>query len=197
MTSQTPVHAVIYIPGLGDGRPAGQGRIVRAWKVQGVEPHLFQMNWADGEDFSPKLKRLLALVDHLHAEGKTVSLVAASAGAGAAMHAYAARQGIVNGVVSICGKLGGMHNVHPATYQRNPAFLQSMERLGRSLAKLDMAARRRILSMRPLADRSVPVVDTRLPGSAGKTLPVAGHAAGIAYGLTAGSFAAIRFLKKL
>lgn len=197
MIPRRPVHAVIYIPGLGDNRIKGQRKAVGAWRVQGVEPYLFQMNWADSEAFTPKLERLLALIDRLAAEGKTVSLVAASAGASTAMHAYAARENTVNGVVSICGKLSGLHSVHPLTYRRNPAFLQSMRGLNESVKSLDMAARARILSLRALADEAVPLADTRLPGTVGKTMPVAGHFFGIAYGLTVGSFTAIRFLKRM
>lgn len=190
-------HALIYIPGLGDHRIAGQSRAVRAWRVQGVESHVFQMNWEDGEDFAPKLERLLAMIDRLAAQGKMVSLVSASAGSSAAMHAYAARTDTINGVVSICGKLSGIENVHPTLYGRNPAFLHSMELLPDATDHLDKTARHRILSMHPIADEAVPLRDTRLPGVNMRRMPVAGHFFGIAYGLTIGSFRAINFLKNL
>ncbi len=192
-------HAVIYIPGLGDSRIRGQQKAVNAWKVHGVEPYLFQMNWIDGEPFEPKLDRLLALIDKLTAKGRLVSLVAASAGASAALNAYAARQSQINGVVSICGKLQGhgIGSVHSSLYRRNPAFLESMQQLAVSEDKLDAKARARILSMHPTVDDSVPVSETKLPGTSPKLMPVAGHFFGIAYGLTIGSFSAIRFLKQL
>ncbi len=190
-------HAIVYIPGLGDGRIKGQQKAINTWKLQGVEPHLFQMNWADGEAFAPKFERLLALVDKLVAEGKTVSLIAASAGASAAMNVYAVRSDVINGMVSICGKLSGLDSVHPVTYRRNPAFSESMQLLSSSEKALGMVARGRILSIHPIADESVPIADTKLPGVRTKKIPVVGHFAGIAYGLTIGSFGAIRFLKKL
>ncbi len=193
------IHAVIYIPGLGDSRVRGQQIAVNAWKARGVEPYLFQMNWMDGEAFEPKINRLLALVDKLDGEGKRVSLIAASAGASAALNAYALRQDKINGVVSICGKLSGrgIASVHPGLYQRNPAFHESMQRLTASEAQLDYDARQRILSMHPIFDESVPVSETKLPGTIPRRMPVTGHFFGIAYGLTAGSLAALRFLKQL
>ncbi len=191
------IHAIVYIPGLGDSRIKGQQTAVNAWKLQAVEPYLFQMNWANGEPFAPKLDRLLSLIDHLAAEGKTVSLIGASAGASAALNAYAVRKASINGLVSICGKLGGVESVHPTTYSRNPAFSDSMRLLSASTAALKPETRIRILSTYPIADESVPIADTKLLGVHQKRMPVVGHFAGIAYGLTIGSFGAIRFLKRL
>lgn len=190
-------HAVIYIPGLGDSRATGQRIAINSWKLQGIEPHFFQMLWMDGEGFQPKLERLLAKVDSLTAEGRTVSLISASAGASAALNAYANRQDVVHGLVSICGKLRGYDSVSPVVYGRNPAFQQSMEMLPESERLLGMPARGRILSMHALADESVPIADSRLPGSVPRAIPLVGHVPSIAYGLTIGSFGAIRFLKDL
>lgn len=155
------------------------------------------MLWMDGEGFQPKLERLLAKVDSLTAEGRTVSLISASAGASAALNAYANRQDVVHGLVSICGKLRGYDSVSPVVYGRNPAFQQSMEMLPESERLLGMPARGRILSMHALADESVPIADSRLPGSVPRAIPLVGHVPSIAYGLTIGSFGAIRFLKDL
>lgn len=192
-------HAVVYIPGLGDSRVRGQRIAVKAWSGRGVEPHLFQMNWMDGESFEPKMRRLLRFIDALVADGKIVSLVAASAGASAALNVYAARQDTINGVVSICGKLSsrGINSVHPSLYRRNPAFHESMQQLAASSDQLDQAARQRILSMHPIFDESVPVSETKLTGTISRCMPVTGHFFGIAYGLTIGSFKALHFLKHL
>jgi hypothetical protein len=45
------------------------------------------------------------LIKELHGQDRIVSLVGASAGAGAAINAFAARKNIVNGVVCIAGKV--------------------------------------------------------------------------------------------
>jgi pimeloyl-ACP methyl ester carboxylesterase len=197
MSGMPRKHAIIYIPGLGDSRISGQQRAVNAWKVQDVEPNVFQMNWMDGEPFDPKLKRLLLKIDELLGEGKIVSLISASAGSSAALNAYAKRQDRINGLVSICGKLQGFNSVNSTVYGRNPAFQQSMEMLPESEKLLDMSSRHRILSLHPIADESVPIADTKLAGTVPRTMPVAGHFFGIAYGLTVGSFASIKFLKRL
>lgn len=190
-------HALIYVPGLGDSRVGGQQLAVSVWKLQGVEPYLFQMNWADSEAFTPKLTRLLALIDGLVAEGKTVSLIGASAGGSVVMNAFAMRREVINGVVCICGKISNKHNVHPLTYQRNVAFGHSMSSLDDTLPDLTKADLARVLSLHPLIDETVPIQDTKLDGVKIGTMPALGHLLGITYGLTLGSFRAIRFLDKI
>lgn len=197
MNDAPKLHAIIYVPGLGDSRVAGQQLAISAWKLQGVEPHLFQMNWADGEALKPKMARLLALIDRLAGEGKVVSLVGASAGGSVVVNAFAVRPDTINGVVCICGKISNKHTVHPLTYERNIAFRDSMDKLDKTLSALTSEDLGQILSLHPIADGVVPVQDTHPAGVRTGTMPVAGHSLGIAYGLTVGSFRAIRFLKKL
>ena len=188
----------IYIPGLGDRRTRGQERALALWRLQGVEAEIFAVRWYDKEAFEDKLRRLLARIDELDSQGKQVSLVAASAGASMAVNAYAARPDKVQYVVSICGKLQaiGIGSVHGRVYSDNPAFHESMQRLAASEASLDHTHRRRILSMYPIFDESVPVRETQLQDARLLRMPVSGHFLGIAYGLTAGSRKAVRFLKR-
>ena len=189
-------HAIIYIPGLGDQSTRGQGWALGLWRRSDVRPVMCVMRWYDLEPFDDKLARLLAEIDRQTATGKTVSLVAASASASIALHAFAARP-LLNGLVCFCGKLQGYNSVHPATYRKHRAFQESMQRLPASYRRLEPAARQRILSLHPLADESVPTDDTKLSGVVSRTMPVAGHFWGIAYGLTMGSLGAIRFLRRL
>jgi pimeloyl-ACP methyl ester carboxylesterase len=189
-------HYVIYIPGLGDSKVGGQQKAVNIWRLYGVKPYLFQMHWDDGEAFAPKLTRLLAHIDKMHAEGYYVSLVAVSAGASAALNAYAERREIISGVVCICGQIMGAHHVSGYTYVRNPAFGESMQMLQSSLKKLTTEDRRHIYSLHPVADPVVPVRDTRLPGSIEGRLPTTGHATTIAYGITIAARKIMRFLKQ-
>lgn len=190
-------HYIVYVPGLGDSRILGQSLAVRAWRLQGVSSEAFRMNWADSEAFEPKLERLVARIDSLTEQGYAVSLIAASAGASAALHAYGARPGKLHGMVAICGKLQGIHSVHPTTYGRNPSFQQSMQLLEQTHGQLNREARQRILSMHALADEAVPLNDTKMQNVQSATMPVAGHFFGIAFGLTLGSWRALRFLKRL
>jgi len=190
------IQAVIYVPGLGDGRISGQRLAVNLWRYQGVEPYIAQMNWADGEAFAPKLQRILDLIDRLHEEGKTVSLVGASAGGSAVMHAYAERPDRVQGVVLLCGKIRNRNNVSHQTYSHNIAFQQSMDYIKQDLARLSSAERQRVLSLRAFMDESVPAPDTQLEGIKSGHILAIGHAFGIAVGLTLASPRVLSFLKR-
>jgi hypothetical protein len=188
-------HIIIYIPGLGDSRVKGQRLALRTWTRFGVRTHLHQMNWADGEAFEPKLKRLVSEIDIYKKQGLTVSLIAASAGASAAVNAYVQRKDDLNGVIFVCGKLSGYF--HPSYHQTNPAFAQSMEMLPTSLAWLNDVDTAKMLSLHPIVDPTVPVAQTRIPGVRNHRMPVSGHAIGIGYGITVRAKANVRFFKQL
>ena len=185
---------VIYVPGLGDSNPSSQEKAVRAWRRFGIVPHLFQMNWADKEDFAPKLERLLALIDELAADGK-VSLVGASAGGGAVLNAFAQRKKVVSGVVTIAGKFDYPETVGVPVVRKNPAFVQSMAMVKTSRASLDASDLQRIMSVYPIADESVPVRESKLPGTVQKKVWVLGHIAIIAIMISFRAGTMIRFLK--
>jgi pimeloyl-ACP methyl ester carboxylesterase len=187
---------IIYVPGLGDTKVTVQRWAFRWWRIYGVRPQLFHVNWANGEPFQPKLQSLLQLIDDITASGDRVSLVSASAGASAALNAFVARPEKIQRVACICGKIQRPEAVSPVLYQRNPAFQDSMQMLAASLAKLQPSDRARILSTHPLFDEMVPVPDTRLDGAIYQVLPSAFHLISIGYGLTLGSWRIARFLKK-
>lgn len=186
---------VIYIPGLGDKKLTGQQKAVNLWRLHRVKPELFVMRWYDSEAFAPKLARLLQVIDKAHKDGYEVSLVAASAGASAAINAFAERPDVIKRVVCICGQIMGYDHVSNYTYQCNPSFAESMHRVPASIARLTTEDKQRILSLHPVADPVVPVRDTRLPGSIEGRLPTTGHATSIAYALTLGSRKIMRFIK--
>lgn len=189
-------HSVIYIPGLGDVNPRGQLALVRAWKWYGVEPHFFQMNWADGEAFAPKLDRLLMLIDGQHAKGNKVSLVAASAGAGAAINAFAARKNVVSGVVLIAGWVNFPEDIGQGYRRKNPAFVESANLVQSSLDKLGFDAdRARIQSRHAIFDPVVPQKYSEVIGGNNVTVPSVGHATTIATQLAVGAPSFLRFLK--
>ena len=188
-------HIIIYIPGLGDSRVKGQRIALESWTRFGVKTHLHQMNWADGEAFTPKLTRLMVEIDKYTAQGLTVSLIAASAGASAAVNAYVQRQDAINGVIFVCGKLAG--SFHSSYHQTNPAFAQSMEMLPASLAQLTDTDKSKMLSLHPVSDPVVPVAQTRISGVQSSRMPVSGHAVGIGYGIIVRAGANVRFFKRL
>lgn len=174
----------------------GQRLALKLWRRRRLERYLFQMRWASDEPYENKQRRLLRLIDRLHGEGKQVSLVGASAGASAAVNAFAARPETIAGIVCICGKLAHPETISAETYRRNPPFERSMELLPANLERLGPAGRSRILSLKPLADESVPPADTYVADARTGTLPMYGHVTGIAYALTLGSGRIIRFLRR-
>src|ERR1019366_397352 len=113
---------VIYIPGLGDNKAQGQKLVVKWWFIYGVSGRCHQMKWSDGEPFEPKLKRLIAEIDELNSKGYAVSLIGSSAGASAALNAFAERKNVLGGVAIICGKVQNIDTVRPEYFKRNPAF---------------------------------------------------------------------------
>jgi pimeloyl-ACP methyl ester carboxylesterase len=191
-----PKHYVIYIPGIGDNKYLIQGILVWLWRFYGVKAVTRTMNWADGEGFDEKLTRLLVEIDAHLAKGHKVSLVAASAGASAALNAFAARPNGISGVVSICGKIRRPESVSETTYRINPAFKQSMLLLQKSLGQLGPEERKRILNLHPLSDPVVPPTDTIVEGSQEKIMKTMGHSMGIIVALSIYGRYICRFLKQ-
>lgn len=153
------------------------------------------MRWRNGEPFFDKFTTLLQLIDALSNDGKTVYLLGTSAGASVALNAFAARSKKVKAIALVAGQILGPQNVHDSVYGKNPAFKESMQMLGESLPNLSMRDRKRILSLHPSSDDSVPIADTLLPGAQTSALPVGGHVPGIAYAITLGMPRIVKFLK--
>ena len=185
---------VIYIPGLGDNMPHGQSIVLNIWRLFGLKTHYFPLGWADKEDFEPKFNRLLAKIDYLVKDGHTVSLVGVSAGASAVLNAYAKNKNI-HAVVCVCGKIQNPQTVHDHTYQKNPAFKQSLARVQGSLKEISSKDRKKIMSIHPIEDSTVPVRDTIMPGAVEKQIPVKGHVFSIAYTILFGGRTIAKFVK--
>jgi len=189
---------VIYVPGLGDANPRAQRLLIRTWRVWGVKPLLFQMNWGDGEAFAPKLRRLLKLIDDEVSKGRKVSLVGASAGAGAVINAFAARKDKIQGVVCICGKVNNPETIGPRYSTGNKAFVDSARQVQFSLDKLDFDAdRTRIESRYAIFDPIVSQSDSEIAGAHNRTVPTVGHSITIASQLLFGAPSFLRFLKHI
>jgi hypothetical protein len=189
---------LIYIPGIGDAPQDGsQAKAVRAWRWWGVESEVFEMNWGDDVPWATKLQSLLERIDELAAAGRPVALVAASAGASAAINAFALRREAVTGVVCIAGKVNRPKAIGQRFRRHNPAFVESVQAAAGSLQKLRPADRQRILSRYALLDTYVTKADSRIPGARNRRVPSIGHFVTIATQITLGAPGFIRFLKRL
>lgn len=191
-------HYVIYVPGVGDSNPSSQRTLVKTWRLWGARPYLYQMNWGDGKPFGPKLDGLLQLIDQLKTDDSSVSLVGASAGAGAVINAFAARKGKITGVVCICGKVNNAQTIGPGYSRNNPAFIDSANQVQPSLDQLDIDKDRpKILSRYAVIDPVVPQQDSVIAGAVNKTVPSFGHSSTIATQLLFGAPTFLHFLKNL
>ncbi len=193
----TKQHTIIYVTGLGDAHPRGQRLLIATWRWWGVRPVLFQMNWADGAPYKLKSAALLRLIDSELAKNRQVSLVGASAGAGAVINTFAVRKQLT-GVVCIAGKIHRPEAIGASYRQKNSAFITSAYQVQSSLDSLDFDAdRRRILSRYGLIDPIVPKQDSIVPGARNQVVASIGHALTIATQLVFGAPSFIRFLKHL
>jgi hypothetical protein len=187
---------VIYITGLGDHKIARQQSAINAWRWWGVEPELFQVRWADKEPWESKLKRLLARIDDLRAQGKQVGLVGASAGASALINAYAARKDQLVGAVCIAGKINRPEIIGKRYRAENPAFITSAYNCKEALKTIEPAYRQRILSRYAVFDGVVYRKDSHVPGVHNRVSPTIGHIPTIALQITIGAPSFLRFLKR-
>ncbi len=190
-------HTVIYIPGLGDHAEGGaQAKVLRLWRIYGLGAVYVPMHWSDKNPYAGKYDNVLKEIDKQLAQGNRVSLIGVSAGASAAINAYAARQESIHKVVCVCGKLRNVQTISQTYYAKNPAFEESVKKLSASLSQLNGQKRNKILSLRPFADEIVPVGDTLIEGAHSGRLFSAGHALSIAFALTLGSGRISRFIKR-
>jgi pimeloyl-ACP methyl ester carboxylesterase len=187
-----PLH-IIYIPGLG--ADYGQHRAIAMWRLWHVRAEVFPVDW-HATDWDAQFRHLLQRIDELGRAGNAVGLVAVSAGASAAINAYAARPGTITGVVCIAGKINHPDSVGGRYRSENPAFMSSVYGCQESLTGLDNAARRRIMSRYALKDGVVPTADSRIPGAKNRRVLSIGHFFTIATQITFGAPSLIRFLKR-
>lgn len=173
-----------------------QSWAVRQWRRLGVESELIPMDWGSDEVWQDKLDRVLLRIDTLHAQGKQVGLVCSSAGALAAVNAYAARQKEIVGVVAIAGKINRPEAIGDGYAATNPALLPAAYACELALARLKTSARRRIQSRYALLDETVSHADSHVPGARNRRVLAAGHVFTIASQLVWGAPSFIRFLRR-
>lgn len=187
---------LLYVTGLGDSNVTNRQKAINTWKLWGVTSEIVQMNWRTG-DWETKYQKLLKQIDNAVAKGCKVALVGESAGAGAAINAYAARKDVVTGVVLLAGKVNRPQAIGGSYRKSNSAFVDSAQAAVPSLKSLNNDDRKRILSRFAVADPIVTASDSRIPGAKNQVVPTAGHIFTIATQIIFGAPSFIRFLKKL
>ena len=188
---------VIYVPGVGDSNPVFQRRVVRTWKLWGVDPELHQINWAQEASWSKKHAGLLVRIDELISQNKQVALVGVSAGGAAVMAAYTDRQENIVAVVLICGKLKNPGDIGPKYRNANPALVDAITDSDAALKKLKHLDVSNILTRRALFDEVVTThEDSIVDGAHNSVSPTIGHAITIGLQLVFGAPSFLRFLKK-
>lgn len=176
---------ILYVPGLGDHNLTGQRLALLLWRRPGLRVEICQMNWSDKQPFEPKLQKILDRIDAITAQGRTVSVVGVSAGATAALHAFARRSDKVTKLVVICGAIQHPEEVGEDTKRVNPAFWEAMLALHDGvLTGLTTEQRQNITSFIPQSDEIVNPKNMRIDGIGYQSLPTRGHVQSIAYAIT-------------
>ena len=187
---------VIYIPGIGDHKLGRQRMAVDMWKHYGVEPEICAMIWNDGQSWESKFKLLLNRIDELVAEGNLVGLVGVSAGATAAINAFAARKDILVGVVCVAGKINRPETVGGLYKAQNPAFITSAYACQDALKTLGTDDLGRIQSRYGLFDNIVLTRDSHINGAHNKRVFMILHIPIIAMQIYLGAPSILKFLKR-
>ena len=191
------IHTVVFVPGLG-GDVRKVELVAKLWR--GFTPIVFDMQWRDGRDFEPKLRRLLQVIDSALMRGK-VSIVGLSAGGSAIGNVFLERKDKLNAMVNVCGRLRrgpltGFRSFEKMT-QTSPAFRQSTERFEDSEQLLSVNDRKRILTIRSLADELVPGSTIPIEGATNIIVPSVEHSLSIGLATTLFSGQIQRFLKDM
>ncbi len=189
-------HAVIYVPGLGDHKLGGRGRLLKTWRFKGVHIELCPMHWTVHEPWEEKLSWLIERIDQRHAEGKTVSIIGESAGASAVINAVWLRSDKLTTAILLCGKSQYPERVAPQLYRRNPAFREALTDSHAIVPRLTKSQKAKLLNLHPVFDLTVPVWETRITGVRNSTFPFILHATGIIFAMTVWKWWIVRYIKK-
>lgn len=181
------MHKIILIPGLGD-QSAHLRLITKQWKKFGLDVMVCPVGWRDGEAFTPKLNRLLKLVDGFIKDKHTVSLIGNSAGGSAVLNIFAARKNNIHRVINICGRLRtgttkGFRSFENRT-RTSPAFAQSIQMADAAEKTFTAKDRAKIMTVRPIFDELVPDDTLVVNGATNLQIPMIGHSVSIISTLT-------------
>lgn len=192
------LHKVIIIPGLGDDLTKLRW-VTKHWIKYGLEPVLYNIQWRSGDKhFKYKLDKLIKTIDDLSSHGNKVSLLGTSAGGSAVVNAFCARRNKIHKVINVCGRLRKGNGVYPTlefASRSSVAFKESVllcEKNQKSFSDIDS---KRILTIRPLFDETVPISTTTLYGATNDQIFSIGHVFSIALSMTFLSRKLINFLR--
>lgn len=155
------------------------------------------MGWDDAEPFADKIEHLLEQIDQLKTEFNKLSLIGVSAGASAALIAYSKRTEKINAVALISGKIQNPQTINPRYFVENPAFKESIFTVQTVSGKLKPEQSKRIMSIHPYRDQTVPVGDTIIDGAVEKRVLGFTHIQGIFYCLVFKGWMIASFLKRV
>lgn len=174
-------HHIIYVPGLHDQLFLNKSLtnvIPYIWRLHGFATHIVYPHWEEGS-FRPKLQKILKEIDDLYNLGHRVSLVGQSAGGSAVLNAFSERRDIISGVVNICGRMRAGENVKPTLNlagRYSPAFIESVKLFEEiNEPTLTDQDRRKIMTIRPLWDETVPKSTVPINGAKNTVLPSVEH----------------------
>jgi hypothetical protein len=188
----------IIIPGLGDETYFIK-LITYHWRGSGIFPYVYSVGWQNNKDFRPKLMQLIACIDRFIAQGEKVSLIGTSAGASAALNAFALRKKSIHKMINICGRLRVGPRTGFRSFQSKTAgsssFAQSVQLAQKNEKKLDLDDRKKIMTIRPwLCDELVPSETVPINHARNIILPIPEHVLCIGAALTVFSNKLIAFL---
>lgn len=155
------------------------------------------MHWSDNETWGTKLEHLLAKIDELTTAYDDVAIVGVSAGAAAAVSAYALRKDQLVGCVLIAGKVNRAAAIGKRYRQKNPALFDAVQASEYALATLHSADRKRMLSRYAVFDGTVMRADSYIAEAHNQIVPSVGHAVTIAAQIIFGAPSFLAFLKAL
>ncbi|KKP67146.1 MAG: hypothetical protein UR68_C0013G0016 [Candidatus Roizmanbacteria bacterium GW2011_GWA2_35_19] len=178
---------VIIIPGLGNG-VAKHEWATNSWKNYGIVPHVFDAKWKVEENgFQEKLKRALKLIDSLAGKNSKISIVGNSAGSSLALNLYGERKKQINHVVINCGRVRDgdwpWFTYDQAT-ESSPSFRESVIRAQKLEKKLTKNDRKKILTLRPWFDETVPYFTVPIKDARNEIVPSIEHVISIALNMT-------------
>lgn len=191
-------HIIIIVPGLGDATDILK-LLTKHWKKHGIHLIFYAIGWRDGEEFQPKLDRLIELIDELTKKGDRVSLIGTSAGGSAVLCAFIKRKNKVHRIINICGRLrtGPEHGLRSfqKTTSTSRAFAQAVKLAEAQEHTLTKAERKRIMTVRArFGDELVPPETTVMEDAYNTSVPTPEHMLSIGAALTLFSRSSIRFL---
>jgi hypothetical protein len=180
-------HHVIIIPGLGNG-VAKHEWVSNSWKRFGIIPHVFDAKWRTEENgFQLKLNRALKLVDSLANKNSKISLIGNSAGSSFILNIFGERKKQINRVIINCGRVRDgdwpWFTFAQAT-KSSSSFRESVLRAQKLEKTFTNQDRKKILTLRPLFDETVPPQTVPIEGAKNEVVPSIEHVLSIALDMT-------------